>query len=157
MKRIWFILILLVMAKENSMVANASKPVAYSAVSAPRLWETDHLGAYIVVTAKNWSKYYPSPPQGSDFSASIYVVASMGMRPNPGYRIRIVKIAQEGQNVEVSVEQLPPDRKGIYPQMLVNPIAVAEVKRKDLQPYPVLNFAFVNQSGQSITEVKVEF
>ncbi len=157
MKRVWYILILLIVAKENYMAANASKPVNYLAVAAPGLWKTDDLGGYIVVTAKNWSKYYPSPPQGSDFSASIYVVASMGTRPNPGYRIRIVKIAQEGEHVEVSLEQLTPDPKGMYPQMLVNPIAVAEVKRKDLQPYPVLNFAFVNQSGQSIAEVKVEF
>lgn len=157
MKRIWPVLILLVMAKENYMVANGSKPVPYSAVSAPRLWAIDDREAYTVVTTKNWSKYYSSTPEGSDFSASVYVVASMGMRPNPGYRIRIVQIAQEGERVEVSVQQLNPDPEGIYPQVLVNPIAVAEVKRKDLKPYPVLHFAFVNQSGQSIAEVKVEF
>jgi hypothetical protein len=81
----------------------------------------------------------------------------MGTRPNPGYGIRIVQIAQEAERVQVSVEQLNPDPKGVYPQMLVNPVAVAEVKRKDLQPHPALDFAFVNQSGQPIAEVKVEF
>jgi len=157
MKRIWFILILLVVAKENYMAANMSKPVAFSAVSVPRLWAIDDRAEYIVVTAKNWSKYYSSPPKDSDFTTSVYAVASMGTRPNPGYRIRIVQIAQEGERVQVSVEELNPDPKGIYPQMLVNPIAVAEVKRKDLQSYPVLDFVFVNQNGRSIAEIKVEF
>lgn len=157
MNRIWYLLILLVMAKENVMVANASKPVAFSSVSAPRLWAIDDRAEYIVVTGKNWSKYYSSPPKDADFATSVYVVASMGTRPNPGYRIRIVQISQEGERVQVSVEQLNPDPKGMYPQVLVNPVAVAEVMRKDLQPYPALDFAFVTQTGQPIAEVKVEF
>jgi hypothetical protein len=81
----------------------------------------------------------------------------MGTRPNPGYRIRIVEITQEGERIQVTVEQLNPDPRGIYPQVLVNPVAVAEVKRMDLQPYPVMDFSFVNQSGQSVAQVKVEF
>ena len=139
------------------MVANAGKPVAFSAVSTPRLWAIDDGARYVVVTAKNWSKYYSNAPKDSDFTTSVYVVASMGTRPNPGYRIRIVQIAQEGERVQVSVEELNPDPRGMYPQVLVNPTAVVEVKRKDLEPHPVLDFAFVNQSGQPIADTKVEF
>jgi hypothetical protein len=151
-----YVLVLLVTAKENFMVTNPSKPVPFSAVSAPRLWAIDDRAEYIVVTARNWSKYYSSPPKDSDFAASLYVVASLGTRPNPGYRIRIVQITQEGERVQVSVEQLNPDPKSMYPQMLVNPIAVTEVKRKDLEPHPTLTFAFVNQSSQPLAEIKVE-
>jgi hypothetical protein len=156
MKRICCILVVLVMAKESLIMANASKPVPFSLVSAPRLWAIDDKTEYTVVTGKNWSKYYSSKPEDADFAASLYVVASMGTRPNPGYRIRILQISQEGERVQVTVEQLNPDPKGIYPQVLVNPIAVAEVKRKDLQPYPALVFAFVTQSGQPFAEVTVE-
>lgn len=157
MRRIWPFLILLLMAKENCMVANASKPVPFSVVSAPRLWAVGAGAEYTVVTAKNWSKYYSNPPKDADFATSVYVVVSMGTRPNPGYRIRIVEITQEGERIQVTVEQLNPDPRGIYPQVLVNPVAVAEVKRMDLQPYPVMDFSFVNQSGQSVAQVKVEF
>jgi hypothetical protein len=157
MNRIWYILVLLIMAKESFIMANASTPVPFSAVSTPRLWAIDDRAEYTVVTGKSWSKYYSSQPKDADFSSSIYVVASMGTRPNPGYRIRIVQISQDGARVQVTVEQLNPDPKGIYPQVLVNPVAVAEVKRKDLQPYPVLVFVFVTQSGRPLGEAKVEF
>ena len=138
-------------------MANASKPVPFSAVSAARLWAIDDSAGYMVVTGKNWSKYYSGQPKDADFAGSVYVVASMGTRPNPGYRIRIAQISQEGERVQITVEQLNPDPKAMYPQVLVNPVAVAEVKRKDLQPYPALVFAFVTQSGQPLAEVKVEF
>ena len=157
MNRIWFVLVLAVIAKESFIMASASTPVAFSAVSTPRPWAVDDRAEYIVVTGKNWSKYYSSAPQGADFASSIYVVASMGTQPNPGYRIRIVQISQEGQRVQVTVERLNPDPKGMYPQVLVNPVAVAEVKRKDLESRPVLEFAFVGQNGQSLADVKVEF
>ncbi len=151
------VLILLALAAEDCMVADASTPVAFSPVTVPRLWAIDDRAEYMVVTAKNWSNYYPAPPKDADFASCIYVVASLGTRPNPGYRVRIVRIAQEADRVEVSVEQLNPDPKGIYAQVLVNPIAVAEVKRKDLQRYPVLDFVFANQSGRQIGEFRADF
>jgi len=157
MNRIWFVLVLAVISKESFIMASASTPVAFSAVSAPRLWAVDDRAEYIVVTGKNCSKYYSSPPKDADFASSVYVVASMGTQPNPGYRIRIVQISQEGERVQVTVERLNPDPKGMYPQVLVNPIAVAEVKRKDLGPHPALQFAFVSPNGQPLAEAKVEF
>ena len=116
----------------------------------------DDRAQYIVVTGKNWSKYYATQPQDADFAASIYVVASMGIKPNPGYRIRISQISQEGSHVQITVEQLNPDPKAMYPQVLVNPTAVAEVKKKVLQPYPALDVEFVDQSGQRLAAFKLE-
>jgi hypothetical protein len=156
MKRIWYILVLLVMTKESFMMANPSKPVPFSVVSAPRVWAMGDSARYIVVTGKNWSKYYASQPENTDFASSVYVMASMGTQPNPGYRIRIVQITQEDARVQVTVEQRNPDPGMMYPQVLVNPTAVAVVKRTDLQSFPELAFAFVTQSGQHLAEVKVE-
>jgi hypothetical protein len=157
MKKLCYILAMLVLTKESLVMANASRPVPFSSVPTPRLWAIGDAAAYTAVTAKNWSKYYSNKPKEADFPSSLYVVASMGTRPNPGYRIRIVQISQQGERVQVTVEQLNPDPRGMYPQVIVNPVAVAEVKLKDLQPYPALIFDFVTQSGQSLAEAKVEF
>jgi len=156
MKRIWYILVLLVMTKESFMMANPSKPVPFLALSAPRAWAVGDRAQYIMVTGKNWSNYYSKQPENADFAASIYVVVSIGTRPNPGYRIRIVQISQEGARIQVTVEQLNPDRGMMYPQVLVNPTAVAQVKKKDLQPNPGLDVEFVDQSGQHLATFKLE-
>jgi len=157
MKRIWYILVLLVMTKESFMMANPSKPVPFSSLSAPRVWAIGETVQFIVVTGKNWSKYYSSQPENANFGAAIYVVASQGMRPNPGYRIRIVQISQEDARIQVTVERLNPDPGMMYPQVLVNPTAVAEVKKTDLQPYPALDVQFIDQGGQHLAEFKLEF
>ncbi len=156
MNHAWIGLILLAIAGENTMAANAGNPVPFSSVPAPRLWAINESESYLVVTARNWSKYYSTAPRNSDFAASIYVVASMGTQPNPGYRIRITQIVQEGERVVVTVERLRPDPGKIYAQMLVNPVAVAEVKRTDLQPHTAFEFAFVDPGGRSLANVKVE-
>ncbi len=157
MKRIWYLLALLVLAKESTMAEEAGKPVAFSAVSVPRLWAVDDNARYIVATSRNWTKYYSSPPKDSDFESSIYVIASMGEKPNPGHRIRITQILQDGGRVEVKVQQLQPEPGKIYPQVMVNPIAVAQIKKQDLEQYPTLVFAFVDEGGQPIAETKVDF
>ncbi len=139
------------------MAANVGKPIAFSTVSVPRTWARGDQAGYLVVTSANWSKLYSSVPAGADFANCIYVVAALGTRPNPGYRVRITGIAQEGDRVEVTVEELHPDPGGIYPQMLVSPVAAAEVKRKDLQPYPEYRFSFVDRNGRQLAEVKTAF
>jgi hypothetical protein len=155
-KQIRLVLILLVAAQENTMFPHPLEPVPFSTVPAPRLWEIDGQARYIVVTGKNWAQYYSSPPQDADFDTSVYVVASMGTRPNPGYRIRIERILQDGERVQVAVAELNPDPTGIYPQVLVNPVAVAEVKIKDLEPHPLLIFTFVSRSGRRLADFTVE-
>ncbi len=157
MKRIWYILFLLVIAKETFIMANPNKTVPFSTPAAPRLWTTGDTAQYIVVTGKNWSKYYANRPENADFAASIYVVASMGTQPNPGYRIRIVQISQDGAQIQVTLEKRNPDRGMMYPQVLVNPTAVAEIKKKDLQPYPAMEVEFVDQTGQHLGQFKMEF
>jgi len=153
---IWNVLALLVIAEGSTMAAKAGQPVPFSSVSIPRLWAVGDSAHYIVATSRNWTRYYSSPPKDSDFDSSAYVVASMGTRPNPGYRIRIARIEQDGERVEVTVEQLHPEPGGIYPQVLVNPIAVAQIRRRDLQPHPLLAFSFVDQDGRTLAETKVE-
>ncbi len=157
MKRIWCVFAVLAIGKGCLMAAMAGKPVAHSSVSAPRLWAAGDEARYFVVTSKTWKQHYSSPPRDSDFDSCIYVVAAIGERPNPGYRVRIAQITQDGERVEVQVEQLGSEPGGIYPQVMVNPIAVEQIKKTDLQPYSSLSFSFVDQRGRTYASVKVEF
>jgi hypothetical protein len=159
MKYILCLFILLSTAKVNCMgVDNESdKPVVYASVTTPNLWDIGDRQAYLVITDQNWSKYYPKPPAGSDFANSIYVVASMGMQPNPGHRIKILQIKQQKERIIVTVELLQPEPKKVYAQMIVTPIAVAEVKKKQLEPYHRLEFVFTDQKGREIATEKTEF
>ncbi len=138
------------------MAAMAGIPVAFSSVSVPRFWAVGDEAQYFVVTSKTWKQHYSSPPRDSDFDLYVYVVAAIGERPNPGYRVRIAQITQDGERVEVQVEQLGPEPGGIYPQVMVNPIAVAQIKRTDLQPHSSLSFSFVDQHGKAISSEKVD-
>jgi hypothetical protein len=158
-KQILCLLILLSTAKVNCMgVDNESnKPVVYASVTTPNLWDIGDRQAYLVISDKNWSKYYPNKPAGSDFANCIYVVASMGMQPNPGHRIKILQIKQQEDRVVVSLELLGPEPKKAYVQMIVTPIAVAEVKKKQLEPYHRLEFVFTDQNGRDLATEKVEF
>jgi hypothetical protein len=121
-----------------------TKPIVFGDVSYPEEWAFGDKLAYLVVTDKNWTTYYSNPPQGSDFATCIYMVASLGVRPNPGYRIRILQIKQQNERITVSVELMEPDPKKVYPQVIVRPIAVAEVPKGNLQPYYPLHFVFSN-------------
>jgi len=159
MKQILCLLILLSTAKVICMGVDdeSDKPVVYASVTTPNLWDIGDRQAYLVITDKNWSKYYPNPPAGSDFANCIYVVASMGMQPNPGYRIKILQIKQQKERVVVSLELLGPEPKKAYAQVIVTPLAVAEVKKKQLEPYSRLEFVFTDQEGRQIGTEKVEF
>ncbi len=134
----------------------AETPVPYSAVPAPQLWAVGEQPAYRIVTAKNWSTLYASPPQGADFAASVYVVAALGMKPNPGYRVKIMQVTRRDDAVTVSVEQLRPAPGQIYAQVIVHPVAVAEIRKSDLQPYKSLEFSFVDQTGRRLAQAQLE-
>ena len=152
-------LLLLTTALEIGMAQgeNTEKAVPYENVADHDLWAMGEKQAYFVVTSKNWSGYYASPPHGADLSTCIYVVASMGVQPNPGYRIKIAGIKRNEGRVRVTVERSKPDRKTAYAQVLVTPVAVAEVKQKDLRPYRRLQVSFVDPGGRQIAEQAVEF
>ena len=150
-------LFLLLLALASMASGNdEGKAVPFTAVRNARLWAVGERQMYAVVTGNNWSRYYSSSPQGADFSSGIYVVACMGLQPNPGYRIRILGISQNKEQVSVSVERLGPERGKAYAQMLVTPVAVAEVRLKDLEPSRQLVFTFRDQNGGRLAEEKVE-
>jgi hypothetical protein len=109
-----------------------------------------------VVTEKNWPSYYSSQPKGADFTANIYIVASLGLKPNPGYTVRILQLQQQGAVINVKLELGEPDPNKFYIQVMVKPFAVVEVAKANLQPYQVFTFLFIDQKGKEIATVKVE-
>lgn len=158
MKRFWWLIISLSVTIGSCMpiYSELTKPVVFRDVPYPEEWAFGDRLAYLVVTDKNWTTYYSNPPQGSDFATCIYLVASLGVRPNPGYRIRILQIKQQNERITVSVELMEPDPKKFYPQVLVHPIAVAEVSKANLQKFHLLNFVFTDQKGNQIATAKAE-
>jgi hypothetical protein len=134
--------------------SEVKKPIVFRDVPTPGEWAFGDRLSYLVVTDKNWTTYYSNPPQGSDFATCIYLVASLGVWPNPGYRIRILQIKQQNERITVSVELMEPDPKKFYPQVIVRPVAVAEIPKGNLQPYSLFDFVFTDQKGREITTVK---
>jgi len=133
-----------------------SKSISFRAVPDPVQWSLGDKPAYLVVTEKNWSTYFSSPPKGSDFARYIYVVASLGMKPNPGYSIKITQLQQEKEKITVKVKLGEPDPQKFYAQVIVYPIAVVEVPKANLQPYTPFTFFFIDQKGRQIATVKAE-
>ena len=110
----------------------------------------------MVVTEKNWQAYYPTPPAGADFQSNFYVVASWGVKPNPGYRISIRGIEQAGPRVEVKVSLEEPDPGKVYPQVLVHPLAMAAVRKDSLRQRGLLTFEFLDQRGKQLALAEAE-
>ena len=109
-----------------------------------------------MITEKNGSAYYSNPPQGSDFDEYIYVIASLGVKPNPGSRIKILQLRQENEKIIIKVEVSEPDPKKLYAQVIVYPTAVAEVPKANLQPSKLYTFVFIDQKGQQLAALKAE-
>jgi hypothetical protein len=68
-------------------------------VASPELCVTGDAPVYMVVTGKNWANYYPSQPPSADFTANVYLVVSPGVKPNPGYGVRIQSMEQYEDSV----------------------------------------------------------
>jgi len=134
----------------------AAKTIPFHTASEPDRWLVSDKPAYLVVTEKNWSSYYPSLPGGSDFANSIYAVASLGLKPNPGYGVRIRQLKQVEERITVEVELKEPERRKVYPQIIVHPIAVAEVAKANLEQSNMLNFVFRDQQGRQLAQVKLK-
>ncbi|MBI4331377.1 MAG: protease complex subunit PrcB family protein, partial [Chloroflexi bacterium] len=111
--------------------------------------------AYFVVTEKNWRDYYPALPAGADLTNNVYVVAFWGARPNPGYRISMLALRQLAGLVQVAVDFQEPDPGRFYPQVIVYPVAVAEVSKKTLSGGKTI-FQFLNRNGSELGRVEVE-
>lgn len=122
----------------------------------PDQWAFTDKPAYLVVTEKNWSNYYSDPPKGSNFATSIYVVVSLGVKPNPGYRVKIQRLEQMKERIVIKVELKEPDPRKVYPQIIVHPVSVAEVAKAGLEPRGVLEFVFIDQKGRQLAALKIE-
>lgn len=133
-----------------------AKPVLFWSVPNPEQWVPGDEPAYLVVTEKNWFNYYSSPPTGSDFAAYIYLVASLGVKPNPGYKIAIVEVKQLKDKVTVKLELKEPDPRKVYPQVIVRPVAVAKVAKAGLEPRGILDFVFIDKEGRQLAILRAE-
>jgi hypothetical protein len=63
-----------------------------------------------------------------------YLLISIGFRPNPGYRVEIAKVAKEEESdeeVTVYIKEWLPEPKKMYPQVIVYPYILAEIKGKE--------------------------
>lgn len=112
--------------------------------------------AYVVVTEKDWRSHYAALPPGADFTNNVYVVASWGTKPNPGYRVSITGLNQSGLRLEVRVKLERPEPNKYYPQVLVRPTAVAEVAAKSLVQRGLLTVEFLDQDGSLLARVEAE-
>ena len=133
-----------------------TQSIPFRAVSNSQTWALGDEPSYRVITEKNWPSHYSSQPKGADFAAKIYVVASLGLKPNPGYTVRILQLQQQGAVVNIKLELEEPTPHKFYIQVMVKPIAVVQVSKIDLQPFPVFTFLFVDQEGNEIATIQSE-
>ena len=156
MKTIGWLTLLALLVVGISMTSRSETvtSIAFRAVSNPQPWTPGDKPSYLVVTEKNWFSYYSNQPKGADFAANIYVIASLGLRPNPGYTVRILQLQQRSEVITVRLELGEPAPNKFYIQVMVKPIAVVEVSKTNLQPNQVLTFLFTDQKGNEIARIK---
>lgn len=134
----------------------ARRVIPFHTVPERDQWVVSDEPAYLVVTEKNWSTYYLNPPRGSNFATSIYIVVSIGAKPNPGYSVRIRQLERVKDRITVKVELKEPDPRKVYPQIIVHPVAVAEVAKADLKPRGMLDLVFIDQKDRQLATVETE-
>jgi len=158
MRRIGCLILLSVLFICIPVVSNSdmTKPVTFYLTANPQAWAMGDKPSYLVITEKNWPSYYLREPQGADFTANIYIVASLGLKPNPGYTVRILQLQQQGEVINVKLELKEPDPNKLYIQVMVKPITVAEVPKAKLQSLKQLRFVFLDQKGKELATIKAE-
>ena len=158
MKRAGCFVLLPVLFLGMAVISNSevTKPITFNPLANPQPWMLGDKPSYLVVTEKNWPSYYSSQPKGADFTANIYIVASLGLKPNPGYTVRILQLQQQGEVINVKLELGEPAPNKFYIQVMVKPIAVAEVPKAILQSLKQPSFVFVDQKGKELATVKTE-
>jgi hypothetical protein len=133
-----------------------TKPITFHPFPNPQPWALGDKPSYLVVTEKNWASHYSSQPKGADFTANIYIVVSLGLKPNPGYTVRVLQLQQQGEVIKVRLELGEPDPNKFYIQVMVKPIAVVEVPKVNLQLLEQLSFVFADQKGKELATIKAE-
>ena len=158
MRRIGCLILLSVLFICIPVVSNSdmTKPITFYLTANPQPWALGDKPCYLVITEKNWPSHYSSQPKGADFAAKIYVVASLGLKPNPGYTVRILQLQQQGEVINVKLELGEPDPNTFYIQVMIRPIAVAEVPKATLPSLKQLRFVFLDQKGKELAAVKTE-
>ena len=152
-----FVLFLvLILGMTVASEGEVTNPIPFHPLSNPQMWALGDKPSYLVITEKNWPSYYSREPQGADFTANIYIVASLGLRPNPGYTVRILQLQRQGEVINVKIELGEPDPNKLYIQIMVKPIAVAEVPKANLPPLKLMSFVFLDQKGKELAVVKTE-
>ena len=149
-------LALLVLGISMTSHSEITGSIPFHAVSNPQPWALGDKPSYLVVTQKDWPSYYSSQPKGADFTANIYIVASLGLKPNPGYKVRILQLQQQGEVINVKLELGEPAPNKFYIQVMTRPIAVAEVPKANLQSLKQPSFVFIDQKGKELANVKTE-
>ncbi len=152
----WLVILLLAMLESCMPSGEVPRAIAFRSVLSPEQWLPGDEPTYLVVTQKNWSAYYTTPPNGADFITYVYLVASLGVKPNPGYSIKIDRVEQLKDTVNIRVKVGQPDPRKVYPQVIVRPIAAAKVAKADLERRNLLAFVFVDQKGQQLGTMRIE-
>ena len=157
-KRIGWLTFLALLLLGISMTSHSeiTGSIPFHVVSNPQLWALGDTPSYLVITEKNWPSYYSSQPKGANFTANIYIIASLGLKPNPGYTVRIFQLQQQGEAINVKLELGEPAPGKFYIQVMAKPIAVAEVPKTNLQSLKQLRFVFVDQKGKELATVNTE-
>src|SRR4030042_5882791 len=108
------LLALLLLGIPMTSHSEITESIPFRAVSNPQTWALGDKPSYLVITEKNWLSHYSSQPKGADFTANIYIVASLGLKPNPGYTVRILHLQQQGEVINVKLELGEPDPTKFY-------------------------------------------
>jgi hypothetical protein len=79
------------------------------------------------------------------------------MKPNPGYRVKILELQQEKEKITIKVDLGEPDPKKVYAQVIVYPTSVAEVEKANFLAYTSLTFVFADQKGKPLATGQASF
>lgn len=101
------------------------------------VWSSfDERARLVIRTDEEWSEVWErihegvSPVPGLpdvDLSASMLVLAAMGMRPSGGYSISVRAVRRDGQDLRVWVEERSPGSNCGVPDAITAPVVVVEV------------------------------
>jgi len=159
MKIIWCLMVFSFVWASSNMPANGEelKKIAFRSVPKPDLWIIGENPAFLVVTGKNTSSYYRNPPPAADFANNLYLVAALGLKPSPGYTIKIEQLQKEKDKITIKIKIGEPQAKKGYAQVLVHPISIAEVPLVNLRPSTDCTFVFKDQYGKQLSSLKEAF
>jgi hypothetical protein len=90
---------------------------------------------------------------GKGLLDNIYIYCSLGKVSSPEYRIKVVSIAQRGNNVEIKVSINTPElvnKDTDIPNDIYSPIDLAKIPKDALPSKGVLYFVFKDQDGRQL-------